>query len=85
MPAATNIGRIKNKKVQKNNTSGCTGVTWNDSTGRWCARIAFKKKTYSLGSFSTMNEAISARKRAEAMLFDKFVSKIDSAKTIIIK
>lgn len=51
MATGTNLGRIKNKKIQKNNTSGCTGVSFHTCKGQWYARIAFKGKNYNLGIF----------------------------------
>lgn len=29
----------KNKSMQRNNTSGITGVSWSKTAGRWCARV----------------------------------------------
>ena len=64
MATGTNLGRIKNKKIQKNNTSGCTGVSFHTCKGQWYARIAFKGKNYNLGYFDNIQDAINARKRA---------------------
>lgn len=49
------------------NTSGHTGVYFNRRNGRWVAQITFKGKTYYLGSYAGIEEAILARKRGEAM------------------
>lgn len=76
----TNLGENKNKKVQKNNTSGCTGVSWDESRGEWFARITFCGKTHYLGHYKLLNEAISARKTAERKLH----TILRSAKTITI-
>jgi len=85
MSVNTNLNRIKNKKTQSNNTSGCTGVSWHSGCGQWFARITFRGKTYNLGYYDTKGEAIAVRKKAESMTFDKFIESLNSAKTITIK
>lgn len=49
------------------NTSGVTGVYRNRRTGRWCAQITFKRKTYYLGVYEKKDDAIRARKRGEGL------------------
>ena len=51
------------RAIQKNNTSGYKGVDFN--RGKWRARIYYNNKAILLGSFSTKEEAIAARKAAE--------------------
>lgn len=80
----TNVGRIKNKKKQKNNTSGYTGVSWHSQKGQWSARISFKGKTYNLGYFNKLGEAVAERKLAERKTFDRFIADLESQKTINI-
>tara|TARA_R110000851_G_scaffold138417_1_gene275047 strand:+ start:988 stop:1500 length:513 start_codon:yes stop_codon:yes gene_type:complete len=55
----------KNKRLQSNNTSGTTGVTFNEYMGRWKATIYDGNKQYHLGYHSDKFEAICARKSAE--------------------
>ena len=55
------------------NTSGVTGVYQNKRTGKWCAQITFKGKTYSLGTYSRIADAVKARKAAEGRLFGEFL------------
>ena len=55
------------------NTSGVTGVYQNKRTGKWCAQITFKGKTYSLGTYSRIEDAAKARKKAEDRLFGEFL------------
>lgn len=64
--SVTLLERIREKKPQKNNTSGCTGV-YQRKKGGWVAYINFKKKRYYLGSYSSKEEAIKARKLGEEM------------------
>lgn len=85
MPVRTNVNRIKNKKRQRNNTSGYTGVTWHSGLGKWFARITFRGRTYNLGYFDSFDAAVRARKIAEKQTFDEFISSLKTAKTIIIK
>jgi len=49
------------------NTSGYTGVYRAAKTGKWQAQITFKEKTYFLGSYEKLEDAVAARKRGEEM------------------
>ncbi len=49
------------------NTSGVTGVYQNKRTGKWCAQITFKRKTYFLGAYEKKEDAVKARKRGEEL------------------
>lgn len=55
----------KNKRLQSNNTSGITGVTFNECLGRWKATIYNNNKQYHLGYHQDKFEAICVRKSAE--------------------
>ena len=63
---------LRAKTVRCNNTSGVPGVDWLASIGRWRASICFKGRRYFLGSFEQFDEAVQARKQAEAALHDEF-------------
>ncbi len=67
----TCIEKLENKRLQKNNTSGYTGVQARGD--KWVAVITFKKKVYYLGTFETAEAAIAARKQAEEQLFGPFL------------
>lgn len=56
----------RNKKIRSNNKSGYTGV-FQEKNGKWMAYINFKKKRYFLGRFSSLQEAVQARRRGEEM------------------
>ena len=58
------------KKVRTNNTSGYTGV-YKKGNG-WSAQIRFKGKTYCLGTFADLEDAVAARKKGERM-HDEFL------------
>ena len=59
---ATRIEQETNKRIRKDNTSGCSGVSFIAKTGKYQAD--FRKKY--IGQFLTLEEAVAARKKAEA-------------------
>jgi len=69
----TCVEMLRAKTVRCNNTSGVPGVDWRASKGLWRAAICFKGKRYYLGSYAKFEDAVKARKRAEAELHDKFL------------
>lgn len=69
----TCVELLRAKRVRRNNTSGVTGVEWWTSKGRWRASISFKGKRHYLGSYSSFEEAVQARKQAEEALHDQFL------------
>ena len=60
------------KRLNRNNTSGYTGVYQDGRYGRWIAQIGFKGKTYYLGSYQDKQDAIEARRKGEEM-HDDFI------------
>ena len=69
----TCVEMLRFRKVQKNNTSGVCGVTWSLRGRVWRATICFKGKSYYLGGYQKFEDAVKARKQAEADLYDKFL------------
>lgn len=65
-PKQDPAGPADQATLRSNNTSGHPGVYRKHN--RWIARITYQKVTYSLGSYQTINEAISARQNAEKAL-----------------
>lgn len=61
-----------NSRLQSNNTSGVTGVTWDVEKQKWAAQIGFDKKNIHLGRFDNFDEAVVARKDAEKKYFGEF-------------
>jgi len=57
-------------RLNKNNTSGHTGVYWDKRREKWTAQIGFKGKTYYLGAYEEKEEAVAARLRGEEMHTD---------------
>ena len=58
----------------RSNTSGHNGVYRDKRSGKWCAQITFMGKTYYLGSFSDIRDAIGARWRGEEKYYDGFLA-----------
>jgi len=55
----------KNQKIPKNNASGVMGVSWNNSSSKWHAKIKVDRKDLWLGAFDDWFEAVCARKSAD--------------------
>ena len=76
--AGTQISKIKNQKLMATNTSGCRGVYYDGKTNRYRARLTFRGKIMSFGSYERFEDAVKARQRAEEEIFGKFLESIDS-------
>ena len=55
----------RNSKKRRDNTSGVTGVGWDKARRNWRAQIALNGKNKHLGSFSSIADAVHARRKAE--------------------
>ena len=53
----TNNENMKNRKIDRSNTSGYKGVSWHKHRCMWVARAMLNKKSYSLGYFDTPEKA----------------------------
>ena len=62
---ATRSEQARNKRVQKRNISGVTGVIWFKPTNKWKVSIGANNKHIHLGHFVNLDDAIAARKAAE--------------------
>ena len=63
--AATSSENNLNRKIFKNNTSGCKGVSFTDN--RWRASITIDGKRINLGRFVKYSDAVDARKNVEIL------------------
>lgn len=70
-----------NHGISKNNTSGHAGVSWNCSKGAWEAYIKVNRKQIRLGHFDALDEAVFARRRAEARYFGEFARQMVDCQT----
>lgn len=51
----------------RSNSSGYNGVYYSSRTGKWSVQITFKGKTYFLGSYADIMDAVKARRKGEEM------------------
>lgn len=58
-----------NEKLTVNNTSGVTGVSWEEKSSKWHSYIWFNGKTIHLGRYIDFEEAVEKRKEAEKKVF----------------
>lgn len=65
------IDNQHNLRLQRNNTSGCSGVVYNKCLNKWIARIQNNYKVINLGCFNNKEDAILARKFAEIKYWNK--------------
>lgn len=65
--AGTSINLLQSRKVPKNSTTGYRGVYL--IRGKYVAKINFQRKAYYLGAYDTVEDAASARREAEQLLF----------------
>jgi hypothetical protein len=65
----TQAQNCQNRGLNKNNTSGFRGVSWNKTKKRWSAHVWLRGKSHSLGFFDTAQLAAEAASawRAEHM------------------
>lgn len=59
-------------RIQRNNTSGHTGVDYIKATQKWRARIYIKRKVYELGQYKEKIRAIAVRAEAEKHINSDF-------------
>ncbi len=62
----------RNRRLNVNSTSGYKGVTWSEQNRKWMAYIYDHKKFKNLGYYTNVDDAVCARKEAEAKLFGEF-------------
>lgn len=68
----TQSQNLMNQSLNQNNTSGVTGVYFDNHSNKWAAEIKVNRKKKSLGHFINFDEAVRARKKAEDELFGEF-------------
>lgn len=61
-----------NKRIQKNNTSGKAGVSWNKKSGIWESYINIGKRRIHLGRTYDYEEAVQMRTSAENKYFGEW-------------
>lgn len=66
------IDNTHNSKIQRNNTSGVTGVQWMKDKNKWRASIGINNQKKYLGDFDNIQDAIDARRKAEEKYFGEY-------------
>ena len=66
-----------NKGLQKRNTSGHKGVSWDKSKNKWYTYITVNYKLINLGRFSILEDAVEVRRQAEIKYFGDYRNKED--------
>jgi len=61
-----------NRKLQKNNSSGTKGVTWNKADERWKATISVESRRTYLGYFKSKADAVAAIDAARPQFHGQF-------------
>ena len=62
----------QNRSARYDNPSGHVGVVWNKEKNMWRAQIGIGKKTYHLGYFTEIVDAVEARKQGEIDFFGDY-------------
>lgn len=75
---ASSLVKRKNGLTNKNNSSGCNGVS--RSGEKWRAYITLKRNQIHLGTFDSFEDAVDARKEAEKRLYDPEIQAFVEAK-----
>ncbi len=60
---------LRNRNLQRNNTSGFRGVCWSKKAGKWSAQIKVNGKLVNLGYFESLKAAAVVRSEAEIKLW----------------
>lgn len=63
---ATQLENMQNKGMYCNNSSGYTGVNWNNRSKKWTANIRISGDLIHIGTYVRMEDAIEARRLAKA-------------------
>lgn len=72
----TNVLTIDGRRsVNKNSSTGETGVSYSHKTGKYRAYINFKRKPYHLGLYEKKEDAVNARKEAEKNIYGNFINR----------
>lgn len=73
----TNVSKIGRKDVNKNNTTGYLGVSYNSSNGKYLAYITFQGKREDLGYYDDPEIAYKVRIAAQDILQAQFIQELN--------
>jgi hypothetical protein len=71
---ATSSQNKYNRGINKNNSSGVTGVTWDSARSLWAAQMESNGKHILLGRFENLSDAVLARRNAEKEFYGEFAN-----------
>ena len=74
----TCVEMLRANTRRRNNKSGVVGVMWRSSCRRWQATIMFKGTRHNLGVYDLFDDAVKARKEAEALYYESFLADFDA-------
>ena len=74
----TCVEMLRKNTLRHNNKSGVTGVDWRPHCRRWQASIMFKGTRHNLGMYERFDDAVKARKEAEALYYESFLADFDA-------
>lgn len=69
---ATRNQNLMNSSMRSDNSSGVTGIVWDQSRKRWRVRVHHNGKETHLGRYKSKDDAIGARASAEAKFYGEF-------------
>ena len=75
------IAKMQLSKIGKSkyNKSGCVGVNWDKSRGRWQSSIRYNGKKINIGRFDNYEDAVTARKKVEVKILKEIKEKIPTS------
>lgn len=76
---ATTSENNSNKSMRKDNRSGHKGVYWVESRKLWRTQVKFECKTYNIGYFDNLADAVNARVRKATELYGEFLNECEKA------
>lgn len=72
----TQIGKLRMDDAPVDSFTGVRGITYDAKKNLYRVRLRFRRKTYSLGYYTNLEDAIKARRRAEEEFFGKFLESL---------
>src|SRR5262245_1970812 len=70
---ATRAQNEHNKSIRSDNTTGYKGVTRGKGNVGYCAWLCHKRKTFLLGTYPTIEEAVFVRRLASTVVYGEYV------------
>lgn len=74
-----------NRKLGRNNKSGCSGISWCKQSKKWRAHFKFKGKSYWVGVFNDLSLATEAIKKKKEDLYSTVLVKAPIKEKEVIK